>query len=67
MLIEIKYEIGQIVYLKTDEDQKERMVMGARVLPGHIMYTLTCGTQETDHYDIEISEQIDESKLLDHE
>lgn len=57
MEINNKYELGDIVYLKTDEDQKQRMVTGLRVFgKNNILYCLSCGTIETNHYYFEISD-----------
>lgn len=58
MVIETKFDIGQTVYLKTDEDQKARIVVRIIVTaPGGIIYGLACGIAETQHYDMEISEE----------
>lgn len=48
--------MGRIVYLRTDEEQKQRIVTGYIIRPGSaLLYMLTCGTTETNHYAIEIS------------
>ncbi len=54
----IKFEIGQIVYLKTDVEQNERMITAISLKPDGILYCLSCGTSETYHSDIEICEEI---------
>ena len=59
MLIDNKYEIGDIVYLKTDVEQKERMVTGIYVRKYSMTYGLSCGTEETYHFDYEITTNID--------
>lgn len=60
MLIDVKYEFGQTVFLKTDEDQKGRMVTCVQIGPGNIVtYQLSCGTGESWHFDFEISEDKD--------
>jgi hypothetical protein len=57
MIIENKFNIGQIVYLVTDEDQKARLITGLKVCANRsIEYLISCGTAETYHYAIEISE-----------
>jgi len=53
--IEISHEIGDVVYLKTDPEQNERIVTGIIIRPKTIVYTLSCGTSDSSHYDIEIS------------
>lgn len=52
------YNLGQIVYLVTDSEQLPRMVTCIKFsLDGGIMYTLTNGTQDTDHYQSEIMQE----------
>lgn len=54
--INVEYNIGEIVYLKTDTEQRERMVSSIKVFnDGNILYYLCCGTNETTHFEIEIS------------
>lgn len=57
IMIESKFEIGQLVFLKTDNEQSERMVIGIHVRPTGIIYSLAFGAMETTHYELEISEQ----------
>lgn len=56
MVIDNKFEIGQIVFLKTDVDQYPRMVTRLNVAPNVITYCLSFGTSESWHYDNEISD-----------
>jgi hypothetical protein len=50
-----KYSLGQIVILKTDIDRKERMIVEIRFsLDGGIMYVLSCGTNNSNHYLLEL-------------
>lgn len=49
-----KFNIEDIVFLITDTEQKSRMVTGLVVRKTGIVYYLTCGTEETSHYDFEI-------------
>ena len=60
----VKYSIGQIVYLKTDEDQSPRMVTGIHLRPGSAAYSLSYGTSESTHYEIEIMKCKDELTAL---
>lgn len=56
IVIDNKYEIGDIVYLKTDSDQFIRIVTSIRVYKnGDVTYGLGCGTEDSAHYDFEIS------------
>lgn len=57
IVIENKFEIGQIVYLKTDEDQCARIITGIHIRPTGITYSLAVGDEETPHYEVEITEQ----------
>ena len=56
IIIDNKFEIGQIVYLKTDIDQYPRMITRLSIAPGLITYCLALGSIESWHYDNEISE-----------
>ncbi len=58
MVIDNKYELQQIVYLKTDTAQMERVIVGILVTTG-VQYQLAGGDRTTWHYDFEISETKD--------
>lgn len=64
MIIKTKYDIGDIVYLKTDISQKERMITMVGITPGSHVYTLSCGDDSSDHYEIEITDTKDVIKTL---
>lgn len=57
MIIENKFEIGQTVYLITDEDQKPRLVLSIKVNKYDLIYELTSGSNNSYHYDFEISDE----------
>jgi hypothetical protein len=57
MVIENKYEVEQIVYLKTDGDQLPRMVTSIVVNKYDLLYELTNGTFVSKHYDFEITDE----------
>lgn len=59
MLVDNKYNIGETVYLKTDTDQEPRIVTCIKAYPDGLIYQLSCGIQNTDHYDFEISKEKD--------
>lgn len=60
MVISNKFSFGQIVYLKTDKDQLPRMVTKMQVNSNmSVIYELSCGTQDTWHFAIEIAEERD--------
>ncbi len=57
MVIDNKYEIGDIVYLITDKEQEQRMVSSIVVYKaGELVYKLVCGTTYSEHYDFELSD-----------
>lgn len=44
------FELGEIVYLTTDVEQKRRIVGGVEFrLSGAVLYCLLCGTEESVH------------------
>ena len=54
----VEHEMEDHVYLKTDVDQELRIVTGYRIIPDKtIIYLLTCGVEETPHYDFEITKK----------
>lgn len=60
MIINNKFAFGQIVYLKTDKEQHPRIVTRIQIYSNlNIYYALSCGTAETWHFDIEITEERD--------
>lgn len=60
MIINNQFEIGQVVYLRSDEDQRARIVVQIAIMPGaSLRYCLNCGTVETWHYEIEVSAEKD--------
>lgn len=64
MKFESKYDLGQIVYLKTDIDQRERIITQIKFDPTGCIYKLALCTEETYHFDIEISTQRNIIKAL---
>lgn len=61
--IDNKFEIGDIVYLKTDTDQKQRLVYAFEVTNRDTMYKVACGTDISTHYEFEIS--VEKNVLVD--
>ena len=58
MVIDNKFSLKQTVYLITDNDQKRRIVTKIMVNPNGIAYQLSCGASDSDHYECEISEEV---------
>lgn len=56
LIFEDVYEIGDIVYLKTDADQKKRIVVGYFVKNKNFMYVLKQGDNESYNFSFEITE-----------
>lgn len=56
----MRYNIGDIVYLKTDTEQKVRIVTGILIRANIYIYYLSSCTEESSHYDIEISSEVNE-------
>ena len=59
MIINNCFELNQVVYLKTDRDQSERMVTDINVNNGGLRYGLACGTGLSWHYEVEITSEKD--------
>jgi hypothetical protein len=55
--INVDFDIGDIVYLKTDIDQYQRMVTGIVIRPSGIVYILAIAEMESDHFAFEISKE----------
>jgi len=60
MVINNKFNIWQIVYLKTDCDQYPRIVVSLELFDGGaIMYKLGCADEISRHYEFELSKKED--------
>jgi hypothetical protein len=57
MIIDNKFHLGQIVYLITDKEQFERVVVGICQRPAGIIYYLACNTNEFSHFECEVSSE----------
>lgn len=64
MTIEPVFAIGQIVFLRTDPDQLVRMITGIKVCPGYLLYCVSICSEETNHYDFEVSTEKDLCMIL---
>jgi hypothetical protein len=59
-MLENKYEIGQIVFVKIDKEQKENMITAILIRPGGcISYELHDGVRNKWFYEFECSEEKD--------
>lgn len=59
-----KYTLGDTIYLITDPDQQTRMITGIMIRPHGAVYECSLGSVSSDHYEIEISKEIDQVKKL---
>ena len=60
IVVNNKFNINQIVYLKTDMEQFHRIVTGITIRPNDtLVYAISCGSEESTHYEFEISEERD--------
>jgi hypothetical protein len=60
MKINTKYNIEDSVYLVTDAEQSERIIISITILPNSlIVYSVMCGTESSEHYEFELCENID--------
>jgi hypothetical protein len=58
-MVKVSFNIGDYVYLKTDIDQYRRLVTGYTVRFNEVTYLLSLGEDESTHYELEISNEID--------
>lgn len=58
-MLESKYDIGDFVYIITDEEQKRRQITGINFRSTGVVYEVFFGIQRSEHYDFEISDQPD--------
>lgn len=61
---EVKFRIGQFVFLRTDPEQVERLVVGYIVRATGILYEVAYLNHVEDCYDIQLSATRDEVKRL---
>jgi hypothetical protein len=61
----MKYKIGDICFLKTDVEQRLRIITGILIRQNCNLYYLSYCTEESLHYEFEFTEQMNElSKLF---
>lgn len=58
VIVDTQFNIKDIVYLKTDVEQKPRIITGICVRDSGINYELSCGECLTWHYDFEITTEV---------
>lgn len=55
MIIDNVFELGQILYLKTDKEQQPAILTGIHILPIGLVYRISMGLEESIHYECELS------------
>lgn len=55
--------IEKIVFLKTDPEKLPRMITGYKVNKYDVIFELTCGTQTTNHYDFEFTDDLNKIEV----
>lgn len=67
LTIDNGYDIGEIIYLRTDPDQSPRVITGIKIRANNtVIYMISLGaTAETEHYEFEISEEANQSMKID--
>lgn len=56
--IDNKFDIGQIVYLRTDKEQLPRIITEIVVTKGELIYGVYAGTIYSKHYDYEMTSDV---------
>lgn len=60
MIIENKFEIGETLYLVTDEEQNKRLCTAIVICPDNsLLYEVISGTSASKHYEFELSREPD--------
>jgi len=59
MTIDNKFDLKQIVYLRTDKEQLPRIVARIQIGQLGLLYCLNQGITESWHYDFEMTEEKD--------
>lgn len=57
--ITVPFCIGQIVYFKTDEEQRKYFVTGISIRPDGVSFKVSNNGYETDAYDFELTTKED--------
>lgn len=64
MEIKTKYDPEQMVYLVHDPDQYQRMIVDIIVNKKSKRYLLRCGSEESEHYESELSTERNKSLAM---
>lgn len=53
--LKTKFKIGEFVFLKSDPDQLQRQIIAYYISHDLFQYILSCGTEQTNHFEFEIN------------
>lgn len=56
--VDNKFDVKQVVYVKTDIDQRPNIVTAIHIYDQSITYQCSCGSATNDYCDYELSETI---------
>ena len=59
-----KFDIGEPVFLKTDREQRRRIITAICSRADGVVYELSHSTTKSWHYDFEMSTEIDQVKKI---
>lgn len=59
IILNVEFEQGEIVYLRTDQEQLPRLIMGYRLQNNSrtLLYDVMCGTLQSCHYECELTRE----------
>lgn len=61
MIINTLYDIGDMVFVKTDKDQSVRLITDIKIHPSNLhSYGLMSGSTYSSHYEMELSKEKNE-------
>lgn len=60
MNIDLKFKFKDIVYLKTDQECLPRIITGVNIRPCGVAYCVAHNTNETSHYEFELTSDVKE-------
>jgi hypothetical protein len=59
-----KFNIGEIVYIRMEQEQHQWQILEIKLVPGSVIYLLSNGDSEKSCYEIELDRERDELKSL---
>jgi hypothetical protein len=63
--MKLPFDMFEKVYLLTDPEQRPRLVTGYRITPNEIFVQLSMGTECSEHYHQEITQEKNVEYLMD--